>query len=172
MTFIGLDPGTHFGWAILRDDGSYIASGVWNLSPGRHEGGGMRFLRLRKYLLELESTWPHELLHGIRPRVHVAYEEVRRHMGTDAAHIYGGCVAVITAYCEEASIPYRGIPVGTIKKAATGKGNASKAEMVLAARQRWAREGAILEDEADALWIAETLRTELVVENFLLLPIP
>jgi Holliday junction resolvasome RuvABC endonuclease subunit len=45
------------------------------------------------------------------------------------------------------------VPVGTIKKAATGKGNASKADMIAAAK----RAGCFTEDdnEADAFWIAK-----------------
>jgi crossover junction endodeoxyribonuclease RuvC len=54
----------------------------------------------------------------------------RRHMSTDAAHVHGGLLAVMQAECEARQLPYAGIPVGTIKKAATGKGNAGKGEMV------------------------------------------
>jgi Holliday junction resolvasome RuvABC endonuclease subunit len=36
----------------------------------------------------------------------------------------------VTALAEEHMIPYEGIPVGTIKKAWTGKGNASKGVML------------------------------------------
>jgi crossover junction endodeoxyribonuclease RuvC len=45
---------------------------------------------------------------------------------------------------------------GEIKKAATGNGNASKAEMILAARDRWdGVDISISDNEADALWCAE-----------------
>lgn len=57
-------------------------------------------------------------------------------MGVDAAHAYGGFMAHLTAWCEHHQIPYQGVPVGTIKKHATGKGNASKAEMIAAAQAR------------------------------------
>jgi Holliday junction resolvasome RuvABC endonuclease subunit len=50
----------------------------------------------------------------------------------DAAHAYGGFMAHLTAWCEHHQIPYQGVPVGTIKKHATGKGNASKDEMIAA----------------------------------------
>ena len=43
-------------------------------------------------------------------------------------------MATLTAWCEHHQIPYGGVPVGTIKKHATGKGNASKDEMVAAMR--------------------------------------
>jgi len=66
----------------------------------------------------------------------VYFEEVRRHAGVTAAHVYGGFLAVLSAYCEQHNIPYAGVPVGTIKRHWTGKGNASKADMIAAARAR------------------------------------
>lgn len=85
----------------------------------------MRFVRFRREFLDK--------FRGVRE---VYFEEVRRHLGTDAAHIYGGLLATLQAWCEENSIPYRGVPVGTIKKHATGKGNAGKTEMIEAAKSR------------------------------------
>lgn len=143
---VGIDPGTHCGWAILRSDGSRVASGVWDLSPRRHEGGGMRYLRVRRHLTEMLGQYAVEQL---------AYEEVRRHAGTDAAHVYGGIVAMIAAVCEEGDVPYAGASVGTIKKLATGKGNAGKPQMIEAALAIF---GVECEDdnEADALFVALT----------------
>jgi Holliday junction resolvasome RuvABC endonuclease subunit len=137
-------------------DGKRLASGVWNLKPSRHEGGGMRFVRLRRYLCELLDANAGEVLLG--------YEEVRRHAGTDAAHIYGGIVAVVQSVCEERTIPYQGVPVGTIKRLATGKGNADKTAMVAAAVVRF---WPVTDDnEADALWCAAALDKELVLPPF------
>ncbi len=105
----------------------------------------MRYVRLRAYLVELLTL--------AQPDV-VAFEEVRRHLGMDAARAYGGMVAVITEECERRDIPYQGIPVGTVKKNATGKGNANKEAMVEAARKRWGM-SQVSHDEADARWVAE-----------------
>ena len=152
MLILGIDPGTKCGWAIL-DGGRRVASGVWDLSAKRHEGGGMRYVRLRGYLREVFESSKIEA---------VAYEEVRRHMGVDAAHVYGGITAVISSVCEswKPKIPYRAIPVGTVKKLATGKGNASKGQMIEAARERFDLER-VAEDEADALHIGYALTHEL-----------
>ena len=57
----------------------------------------------------------------------VVYEQVRRHTGVDASHAYGGWLAILTAWCEHHVIPYEGVPVGTIKRFATGRGNADQA---------------------------------------------
>jgi len=151
-TYIGIDPGTKCGWAVLADDGTRIASGVWDMSSGRHEGGGMRYLRARRLM------W--ELLNSRLGDVVVAYEEVARHRGVAAAHVYGGIVAQVTAVCEERDVAYSGRPVGSVKKHATGKGNANKPAMIAAAVDRWGFT-LIDDNEADALWIADHLRAEM-----------
>lgn len=46
----------------------------------------------------------------------VYFEEVRRHVGTDAAHLYGGFLATLTAWCESHAVANQGAPVGTIKR--------------------------------------------------------
>lgn len=116
---IALDLGTTTGWALSQ--AGVITSGSQSFKGGRYDGGGMRYLRFRRWLDELRG--------GSTVRL-VVFEEVRRHLGVDAAHVYGGMLATLTAWCEQHQIPYEGIPVGTIKKFATGKGNASKAEMI------------------------------------------
>lgn len=145
MRVIGIDPGTSCGWAVLDTRAGRVASGAWDLKPKRHEGGGMRYLRVRNYLRQLLAESPDALV----------YEEVRRHAGTTAAHVYGGIVATIQTLLEEHGIPYMAIPVGTIKKHATGNGSASKAAMISAANERW-HTRVSTDDEADALWCAQT----------------
>jgi Holliday junction resolvasome RuvABC endonuclease subunit len=120
---LALDLGTTTGWA-LRPTGGPIAHGWMSLKGGRYEGGGMRYLRF--------SRWLHEI-YGTAGDINAVYfEEVRRHASTDAAHVYGGLMATLTAWCESRNIPYQGVPVGTIKKHATGKGNAGKDDMLAA----------------------------------------
>ncbi len=123
-TILALDLGTTTGFALSPSEGS-IVSGVWNNKGGRYEGGGMRYLRFRNHLDEM---------HKLAPIGAVYFEEVRRHAGTDAAHVYGGMLATLTAWCEEKGIPYEGVPVGTIKKFVCGKGNGSKDAVIAAVR--------------------------------------
>ena len=123
---LALDLGTQTGWAV-RDRSGVVTSGSESFKPQRFEGGGMRYLRFRRWLTELKQCCD-----GMDA---VYFEEVRRHAGVDAAHAYGGFMAHLTAWCEHHQIPYQGVPVGTIKKHATGKGNASKAEMIAAAKR-------------------------------------
>lgn len=123
MTILALDLGTKLGWAVGFGPGD-VLHGTTAFRTGRFEGGGMRWLVFRKWLQTILDE------HG--PLEAVYFEEVRRHAGTDAAHLYGGFIATLTAWCEAKSVPYQGIPVGTIKRHATGKGNANKAAMVAA----------------------------------------
>ncbi len=136
-----LDLGTKTGWAIGTQDNT-VFSGVQDFSPNkRFEGGGMRYLRFFK--------WLDETLDNYGRISEVYFEEVRRHMGTDAAHMYGGFMATLTGWCEKRCIPYQGVPVKTIKKYVTGTGNASK-QMVIDALK--SKEYPITDDnEADAI---------------------
>ena len=157
MVVIGIDPGTACGWAVLDEAGMRLDSGVWDLKSKRTEGGGMRYLRARRRFARLIEQWQRDA-----GGVVLAYEEVRRHAGTSAAHVYGGLTAVLQATCEARGVPYRSVPVGTVKMHATGKGNAGKAAMMDAAAERWGPLALASDDEADALWIADVLRMELV----------
>lgn len=148
-TILAIDLGTTTGWA-LRPRDQQIAHGFVSLKPQRFEGGGMRFLRFKRWLSEIQT---------MTGDIHAVYfEEVRRHAGVDAAHVYGGLMATLTTWCEHRNIPYQGVPVGTIKKHATGKGNADKADVIAAMR---AKGHPVTDDnEADALallhWTIET----------------
>jgi hypothetical protein len=122
---LALDLGQKTGWAVRSADGA-IASGMVEFRPGRFEGGGMVYLRFRAWLQEVDET-----AGGIGA---VYFEEVRFHAGVTAAHVHGGFLAHLTAWAEMNRIPYRGVPVGTIKRHITGKGNASKEEVIAAVR--------------------------------------
>ena len=86
----------------------------------------MVFLRFRAWLQEVDET-----AGGIGA---VYFEEVRSHRGVAAAHAYGGFLAHLTAWAEANRIPYAGVPVGTIKRHVTGKGNADKDAVIAAVR--------------------------------------
>lgn len=122
---LALDLGTKTGFCV--GDNFLQIHSTWDLKPGRHDGGGMRFLKFVQRLNEILATYPDII---------VFYEEVRRHAGTDAAHVYGGLMGTLTGWCEEKGIPYSGVPVGSIKKFWTGKGNANKDLMVAECARR------------------------------------
>lgn len=138
---LALDLGTKTGWAIKSQN--QITSGTIEFKPSRFEGGGMRYLRFQKWLEEIN-----QLTNGIDL---VYFEEVRRHLGVDASHAYGGFLAYLTGWCESKNpkIPYLGIPVKVIKKHITGNGN-SKKEVVIEAIKKLGF-NPVDDNEADAL---------------------
>jgi len=139
-SLLAIDLGSTLGWAVRLADGT-ITSGTAAFRPSRFEGGGMGWLRYRHWLDSMAAS--------AGPIGSVVFEEVRRHAGNTAAHVYGGFLAHLTAWCESAGVPYQGVPVGTIKRFATGKGNAGKDAVIAAMR---ARGFAPADDnEADAL---------------------
>ena len=110
----------------------------------------MRYLRFTNWLTELDR------LSGPIAAIH--FEEVRRHVATDAAHVFGGLLAVLTSWAELRGVPYQGVPVGTIKKFLTGQGNANKQAIIDAARARGFAPADVHEADAIAilLWAIET----------------
>ncbi len=146
---LALDLGMTTGWAIRTCD-EFISSGTLSLKASRYDGGGMRYLRFRRWLDELQRD--------AGPIGAVHFEEVRRHVATDAAHVYGGLLGQLKAWCEEHGVAYQGVPVGTIKAFATGKGNADKAAVIAAVQARGFSPAD--DNEADAiailLWAIET----------------
>ena len=143
--YLGLDLGTHTGFAFLtteRDRGMTMVSGAWDCSFKRgHDSPSLRFAKFGESLgrwLELSPDY-------------CFYELVRFHRGVQAGHIYGGFLAQMQAQCDEYGVPFVGLSVQEIKKHMTGKGNASKDQMVEAAKSRGYDPQS--EDEADAIGI-------------------
>ena len=146
MVVLGLDLGTTTGWAVW-DDG-VRASGMWLLKPPRGAAFGYHF---REFGVLVRGVVVHDEV-GL-----VAYEDVKAHAGTLAAHVYGGFLAILEVACGDLGVRALGVGVGSVKKYATGKGNADKELMVLAARRRWPewKREKYDHNESDARWIAE-----------------
>jgi Holliday junction resolvasome RuvABC endonuclease subunit len=146
---LALDLGATTGWAVRAIDGA-ITSGTAEFRLDRWQSGGMRFLRFKRWLTEIKNQ-----VGGFDL---VAYEQVRNHAGVDASHAFGGWLAILTAWCDHHDIAYQGVPVGTIKRFITGKGNADKAAVIAAVRARGFHPAD--DNEADALaillWTIET----------------
>jgi len=146
---LALDLATTSGFAI-RNTSGLITSGTVSFRSGRYEGGGMRFLRMTNWLTATEEA--------AGPIGAIFVEEVRRHVGTDAAHVFGGLLATLTTWAELRGIPYSGVPVGTWKRCVCGKGNADKAAVITAVQARGFQPAD--DNEADAIailnWVIET----------------
>ncbi len=119
-TILSLDLGTTTGWALAKD--KEIRSGTICFKPTPFDSQDSKFTRFRRWLVNLKATY------GEIDQI--VYEAVRRHKGTIAGQTYGGFMATLQMFGDHHKIPYEGVPVGTIKKFATGNGNASKLDMV------------------------------------------
>ena len=151
LVTLGLDLGSHLGWCVLDGDelrgaGVHRIGTTVGMRGGLVEAPALRARDLRDFVRSLIGQYvPHI----------VAYERVRRHAGTDAAHVYGALRFALLEVLATMPRPPRVVEVGVgaAKQALASKGRASKAEMVAAAEKLhpgrpW------LEDAADALGVA------------------
>ena len=149
MRIIGLDLGTTTGFAFTEGESVVPQqTGTINLANKRHENGGMRYIRFKGFLKDITDG---VLVAKSKSDAVIFYEEVVFHRGADAAHVYGGWLAILHSYCDERGIAYSGVPIGTIKKRATGSGRANKEDMIRAARKEWGT--TMTHDQADAAWV-------------------
>ena len=146
QSIIAFDLGTTCGWAIKHNNRTY--SGVFKLTPSRFDSYDQRFISFRKNLQELLHK---RFKDSDLSTVQVFYEEVRQSQAPDAAHMYGGYKAVLTSFCLDNNISYKGVGVKTIKKFITGTGSAGKEKVMDSVRKL----GHYPEDdnEADAIAI-------------------
>lgn len=121
---LALDLGTALGFALVCKDGK-IKHGAREFSP--KNGRGQRWESFRIWLAETI----HE--NGIQ---HIAYEDVKRHSGTIAAHVYGGFLAVVEMIADRYSVTMHAYGVGAIKSNWAGDGRADKETMVKMALAR------------------------------------
>lgn len=122
---LAMDLGTATGYA-LRICGK-VSISTESFALRKSDSPGMRYLRFVKFL---------KLLHDATGFTLVVYEKVNRHMGTEAAHVYGAFEGHLHAFCAEHGIDHSGVGVTEIKKFATGKGNANKDAMLAWAKAR------------------------------------
>ncbi|CAB3664817.1 hypothetical protein LMG26696_03564 [Achromobacter pulmonis] len=119
VNILALDLGTKLGWAVRARDGA-VWHGTEVFTPRKSWTPGQRWLRARSFVTDLV----------VRHQVHaIAYEDVKRHAGTDAAHAYGAFLCLVQMVADSHRAALMPVGVGTIKKHWTGKGNADKAAM-------------------------------------------
>lgn len=131
---IGLDLSiTATGIALWDGHTDTIKAAKW--------GGDWRLVNIRK----------HVLTHALTPRAHlVVIEDLPTH--AHGAGITGMVHGVVRELLLDNGIPYVLVPPASLKKYATGKGNATKADMRMALFQR---AGVDLRDDnqVDAWWL-------------------
>lgn len=141
---LALDLGTRTGWA-LGDHAEHPTVGHQDFSLKRGDSPGMRFLRLRMWLNEIWQL-SHE---GIEL---VVYEQPHLRGGA-AATVLVGMEAIVLAWAASKKLQHSSVHTSTLKKWATGKGNASKEDMIQAAKTSDPSFDPASDDEADAYWL-------------------
>lgn len=141
---LGLDLGTNCGVAVADvplDPGDIrMLAGIWDLSIGPYDAGPIRHLRLMHFLAltapdlivyeNVRYTPPHDQLPKLSPSAILA-------RATPAIEFLGGLKVTVTSWAEKCGIPTQGLEISDIKRWATGKGNASKQDMIQAANDKY-----------------------------------
>jgi len=141
---LAIDPGSTCGFAV-GCDALVATSGTWDLTPRRGESPGVRYLRLRARLNDVLAGYPDLKL--------VVYEQAH-HRGGAATEYAAGVATDIQSWCAEHGIEHATLHSATVKKHATGKGNAKKPALIAAALARFGRRMPD-DNEADALWLLD-----------------
>lgn len=141
-SILALDLGTKLGWATVDRNG-VVRSGSVNCTPRAHEATGQRWSKFRVLLCDLANE--------VGEFDAVYFEDVKRHAGTIAAHVYGGFLAHLEHWCAARNAEPIGVGVGEVKKAWTGSGAAKKHLMIASAEAKGFRPAD--DNEADALAI-------------------
>lgn len=161
MRILALDLGSKTGWALF--DNGAETSGTWTLATDKQlkaqkAAGKNRScdIRARQLKDHLESFFP--------VPDYVYFEDVMFASTSMQAHLWGGFRAIVSLM-EPPSI-IRAIPVGTLKKFATGHGGATKEMMASSLgkyREILSPERILKMDdnEVDAYWLMRFARKEL-----------
>jgi Holliday junction resolvasome RuvABC endonuclease subunit len=137
VNILALDLGTTTGWAYR--EGARIESGVQTFDVKRGESPGMRYVRFNRWLDEMMR---------LRRGALLVFEQAH-HRGGAATEVAAGFSTRVLECAARLDLEHAAVHTATLKKFATGKGNAKKAEMLGAVCRRWK---AVTDDnEADAI---------------------
>ncbi len=149
---LALDLGTVCGWALFTAAGVLLASGTWRLDTDPYRG------RFDAFFLRLLAC---AQAHGVKT---IAHESVHRHAGTDAAHVFGGWLAIVEIVAERTRAEVVGVRTQEIHAAAGHKPDrkrgpkaAAKAEQRrgAAARRRANKEAIVAAAQARGWQVAD-----------------
>lgn len=137
---LGLDLGTNLGMTIgfvklpmspdARPHQVHVTQA--SLKAGSYESGAIRFVRLRNLLTVMAPA----AVFFEEPKTTPAGSFGNNHAViaryATAAELLGAFKATVVAWCEEHGVPCAGLAIGSIKRFATGRGSASKEDMIRA----------------------------------------
>ena len=153
MNVLALDLATRSGWALMEN--GRLESGVETFDVKRGESPGTRYLRFNRWLDEF-ALHPSAGL----PRIELIVFEAANQRGGAATEVAAGFSTRVLEFCARHGIEHASVHSGTLKRFTTGKGNASKQEMLEAVARRWKRVDT--DDEADALALMHFALAELI----------
>lgn len=174
VVVLGIDPGTKCGFALQYDGG--LVSGVWHLQPKRG-AQRTRQLVLWQRLEYVRETYGapdlvcHEevMAHGRADEKAVKCEHCKQQLKVRvqatnvlAAHVYAAIVGTLEMWCDFRGVRLESVPVGTLKRFATGDGRATKQDMVAWAQLRWSEQRVESDDQADALHVLDYAMVEIM----------
>jgi len=142
MIILSLDLATSTGWACYEEGDITIGSASFALKRG--DSPGMRFLRCRSWLREMLK-----LLGNIDL---IVYEQPHQR-GGHPTQVAMGLVTEVLSFSARANIETTTVHSMSLKKWATGKGNAKKPRMIEEAKNRGY--DVTNDDEADAVLMLE-----------------
>jgi Holliday junction resolvasome RuvABC endonuclease subunit len=152
MIILSLDLATNTGWASYADGQITIGSASFALKRG--DSPGMRFLRCRSWLREMLK-----LLENIDL---ICYEQPHQR-GGHPTQVAMGLVTEVLSFSARANIETTSVHSMSLKKWATGKGNAKKPQMIQEAKSRGY--DVANDDEADAVLMLEYTLEDLNVQT-------
>lgn len=171
---LAIDLGSHCGYAWANYDAARfphpleVFAGQFDLQMHDWDTSAMRLVRMRQFL------------NVVLPDV-IFFEEIKNtpvaagKMSVtsllarvwSAADLLGAFKAALAIWAEENQIPLHPYPIGTIKRFATGAGNASKEAMIVACNERYGTtydpatyNTSHIDNEVDAVFILELGMTE------------
>ena len=142
---LGLDLGSNcgYGWAYHRPGTPLTAAdilphqlGQLDLSAGSYDSGAIRFVRLRHFLAAFRPDAVfYEHVRFTPPKLTKVNQHAILARTATASEFLGALKATVCTWCEEYGVPCTGFSIQTIKKRATGKGNASKEDVIRACNE-------------------------------------
>lgn len=152
MIILSLDLATNTGWAVY--DNGKITFGSINFALKRGESAGMRFLRCRSWLRDMSD---------LLSTIDLIVCEQPHHRGGYATACAMGLYTEACAFAAQCSAQTTTVHATKLKKWSTGKGNASKDEMIAEARRRGHQ--VANDDEADAVLMLEYTLDDLNIKK-------
>jgi len=148
-----------------------IIGGQWDLSVGTHDTQSIRYVRLKQFLETIEPALIFyeevKFTGAVPPGMRNNIQAIVARAVTGAQVVQGLC-AILVTWAEERNIPCEAIPIGTIKKFATGKGNANKVAMIEACNKTHGTdfetedyESTGVDNIADSMWLCH-----MAVQNY------